>query len=119
DTNANPSAAAAVRTRMKVPATEPIFGPFSGDLNNNGDSLELYKPDPPQTPPHPDAGFVPYIRVDKVNYTDSAPWPSTPDGTGFSLQRRNPLTFGNEPLNWDGAAPTPGQSNSAALRDSH
>jgi hypothetical protein len=27
------------------------------------------------------------------------------------------LTFGNEPLNWDAAVPTPGKANSAALLD--
>jgi hypothetical protein len=94
-----------------------MFGPFTGDLNNDGDSLELYKPDPPQTFPHPDEGFVPYIRVDKVNYTDRSPWPSTADGTGFSLQRINSKTFGNDPINWSSANPTPGNANDPNLID--
>lgn len=105
------------RDSWKVPASVQFYGPFRGDLNNDGDSLELYKPDPPQTSPHPDIGFVPYIRVDKVNYTDRAPWPATADGTGSSLQRKNTGTFGNDPKNWDAADPTPGIANSAALRD--
>jgi hypothetical protein len=113
----DPIGVANFRARWRVPQNVPIFGPFKGDLNNNGDSLELYKPDPPQLPPHPDAGFVPYIRVDKVNYLDNTPWPSTTDGTGFSLQRRNARAFGNEPLNWDGAKPTPGAANSPELSD--
>lgn len=113
----DPIGEANFRARWRVPQNVRIFGPFKGDLNNNGDSLELYKPDPPQLPPHPDAGYVPYIRVDKVNYEDNTPWPSTTDGTGFSLQRRNVRAFGNEPLNWDGALPTPGVANSAELRD--
>ncbi|HUS34933.1 MAG TPA: lamin tail domain-containing protein [Verrucomicrobiae bacterium] len=113
----DPIGVANFRARWRIPANVPIFGPFKGDLNNNGDSLELYKPDPPQLPPHPDAGFVPYIRVDKVNYLDNTPWPSTTDGTGFSLQRRNARAFGNEPLNWDGAKPTPGAANSPELSD--
>jgi hypothetical protein len=117
DPTANPAAAAGFRSRLNVPSTVPIFGPFAGDLNNSGDSLELYKPDPPQIPPHPDAGFVPYIRVDKVNYSDAAPWPSTPDGAGFSLQRKDPFAFGNDPINWSGATPTPGKPNSADLAD--
>ena len=117
DPAADPIGTSHFRTRNRVPQNITIFGPFGGDLNNNGDSLELYKPDPPQLPGRPDAGFVPYTRVDKVNYTDQAPWPSTADGTGFSLQRRNPRTFGNEPLNWDGATPTPGAGNSPELQD--
>jgi hypothetical protein len=110
----DPIGVANFRARWGVPSSVKIFGPFSGDLNNNGDSLELYKPDPPQEPPHPDAGYVPYIRVDKVNYTDTAPWPSDADGTGHSLQRINPLTFGNDPINWSSAQPTPGAHNAVA-----
>ena len=29
----------------------------------------------PQLPPHPDAGFVPYILVEEVMYRDASPWP--------------------------------------------
>jgi hypothetical protein len=112
-----PILASNFRAKWGVPAGVALYGPFQGDLNNDGDSLELYKADAPQLPPHPDAGFVPYIRVDKVNYTDRAPWPPSADGTGFSLQRKNPLFFGNDPINWDGAAPTPGRANSEELRD--
>jgi hypothetical protein len=105
------------RERWSVPASVELYGPFRGDLNNDGDSLELYRPDEPEGAGQPDEGFVPYIRVDKVNYTDRAPWPATADGTGFSLQRKNPLLFGNDPINWDSAAPTAGAANSAELRD--
>ncbi|HET6409520.1 MAG TPA: hypothetical protein VFG14_16660, partial [Chthoniobacteraceae bacterium] len=69
---------------------------------------ELYQPDPPQLPGQPDAGYVPFVRVDKVNYSDVAPWPSGPDGTGNSLQRRDRNAFGNDPINWQAATPTPG-----------
>jgi len=113
----DPIAASNFRAKWHVPNTVALYGPFLGDLNNDGDSIELYKPDPPQDPPHPDVGYVPFIRVDKVNYTDRAPWPPGADGLGPSLQRRNPLTFGNDPINWDAADPTPGAVNSAALRD--
>jgi len=36
----------------------------------------LYKPDAPQVPPHPDAGFVPYILVEQIDYLNAAPWPT-------------------------------------------
>lgn len=107
----------AFRTKYSVPAGVQIFGPYSGKLDNAGDSIELYKPDPPQLPPHPDAGFVPYIRVDKVNFLDAAPWPTDADGTGKSLQRKNSATFGNDPANWQAAAPSSGKSNSADVAD--
>lgn len=115
--SAEPITASNFRAKWNVPANVPLYGPFLGDLNNDGDSLELYKPDPPQDPPHPDVGFVPFIRVDKVNYTDRAPWPPAADGLGSSLQRKNPTTFGNDPINWDAAAPTAGRANSPELQD--
>jgi hypothetical protein len=63
-----------------------LYGPYSGKLDNSNERIELYKPDPPQTAPHPDVGFVPYIRVDRVVYANSAPWPTQPDG-GHRLRR--------------------------------
>ena len=127
----NASALATFRTRFQVSNNVPVFGPWVGRLSNNGDGVELYKPDPVQLPPHPDAGYVPFIRVDKVNYGASYQgdpvqyWPSTvvvvnntENGTGASLQRRNSLAFGNDPINWAAAAPTAGAPSSSALADS-
>src|SRR5439155_1350407 len=92
---------------------------YSGKLDNGGEAIELVKPDAPQAAPHPDAGFVPYIRVDRVAYDDEAPWPSgadgNPNGIGISLQRRVPESYGNDPLNWLAASPTPGAANGASF----
>src|SRR5205085_8858810 len=97
------------RARYGVPSSVPIFGPYSGGkLKNSGGAVELYKPDPPQPPDHPDFKFVPYILVDRVNFNDHAPWPIAADGTGKALQRIVPENYGNEPLNWVAANPTPG-----------
>lgn len=116
----NASALATFRTRYQVSNSVPIFGPWDGKLNDTGDGVELYKPDPVQLAPHPDAGYVPYVRVDKVNYGASYPdgiprWPSAIGGA--SLQRRNSLAFGNDPINWAAAARTAGQPSSSALAD--
>ncbi|MDB6037329.1 MAG: Spore coat protein CotH [Verrucomicrobiales bacterium] len=100
-----------------LPQNVPLFGPWNGKLDNNGDPVELYKPDPVQLPPHPDAGFVPFIRVDKVNYLPNAPWPATADGSGASLTRKNPFLFGNDPVNWMVTNPTPGSGPSAENLD--
>lgn len=113
----DPVKASVFRADHQVPNNVAMFGPFGGDLNNPGDSLELYRPDDPQPPGRVDEGFVPQLRVDKVNYTDESPWPASADGSGYSIQRRNATTFGNEPLNWTGAFPTPGSANSPELRD--
>lgn len=106
---ANTAQLAAFKTKYSVPDTATVFGPYLGKLGNGGDQVELYKPDPPQAPGTPDEGFVPYIRVDKVNYSDVAPWPTAADGTGQSLQRKNNTAFGNDPINWEAAVPTVGR----------
>ena len=89
----------------------PLYGPWSGRLSDTGDSLELYHPDTPQTPPHPDAGYVPFIRMDKVNFLSSADWSSGASGTGLSLQRLRPSAFGNDPINWTAYAVSAGLAN--------
>jgi hypothetical protein len=94
--------------QVKYGASAVLFGPYQGKLANDGDSVELYKPDPPQTIPGPDFGFVPYIRVDRVNYLDRTPWPATADGTGASLQRLTVSAYGNEPTNWFASGYSPG-----------
>jgi hypothetical protein len=111
----DPPAAAAFRTRFSVPASVPLYGPFSGRLDNSGEVVELSRPDVPPSAPHPDAGVIPYVVVDRVDYRATAPWPSgAVRGGGFSLQRRDSSSYGNEPLNWAGGEPTPGRANSPA-----
>jgi hypothetical protein len=105
------TALAAFRSKFSVPQSVPVFGPYTGRLSNSSDEVELYQPDPPQLPGQPDAGRVPFIRVDKVNYSDVTPWPETADGTGQSLQREVAAEFGNDPANWIAALPTAGQTD--------
>ena len=94
-----------------VPARVQIFGPYKGKLSNSGASVDLFKPDPPQGPQHPDFRYVPYIPVDRVKYSDRAPWPANTDGTTNSLQRISSYDYGDEPMNWRGANATPGRFN--------
>ncbi len=92
----------------------PLHGPYGGKLDNGGEPIELQKPDAPQTVPGPDFGTVPHIVVDRVVYSDVAPWPVSPDGTGDSLKRLVASLYGNDPANWSGGVPTPGAPNTAA-----
>jgi hypothetical protein len=112
-----PAALANFRARFNVSNNVPVFGPWTGRLSDAGDAVELYRPDPPQGPQHPDFGFVPYIRIDKVNYNSAPPWPGGANGTGLSLQRKNSLRFGNDPINWAVDSPTAGRPSSSALQD--
>lgn len=88
-----------------------ILGPYSGRLNNDGEAVEIQKPDAPQTTPGPDFGLVPYIVVDRVNYDDVFPWPQVADGSGWSLSKLTATLYGNEAFNWQGNPPTPGAVN--------
>ena len=111
DPATNAASLANFRTKYNLATNVPIYGPWNGHLNNSGETVELYKPDPPQTAPHPDAGFVPYILVESVTYSNAAPWPAGADATGLSLQRRYLGFYGNEPLNWIACVPNPGSRN--------
>jgi hypothetical protein len=94
---------AVFRARYNVPTNVMIFGPYAGQLQNDGENLELLAPDNPNT------NEVPYVVMDAVRYNDRAPWPPAADGSGLSLQRVPATGYGNEPANWIAAAPTPGQ----------
>ncbi len=100
------------RARFGLDADTPIVGPWRGRLNNAGDRVRLLKPDEPQLPGSPDAGLVPYVIVEEINYSPAAPWPTDAAGTGLSLQRRAPDLFGDDPANWTAAIPSPGDLDS-------
>ena len=87
------------RARNNITNTVPIVGPYNGTLDNAGESIELLKPDAPQTIP-PNVGLVPYLLVDKVRYDNDPPWPPLADGHGPSLKRIYLAGFGNDPFNW-------------------
>ena len=132
--NVNTNALANLRTKLGLPTTVPVYGPWgtftyttnaltlaittnasNNRLSDSGDSIELYWPDYTQQPPHPDAGYTPYIRGDKINYFAVPGWPIATNGT--SMQRKNSLQFGNVPINWAAGTPTPGRPNLPSLQD--
>ena len=86
-----------------IPQNAKLFGPFKGNLNNAGESIELVRPD---TSWLTSGGQTEYILVDKVRYSNESPWPCGTDGTGNSIQRLNPQGYGNDPFNWVSALPT-------------
>jgi hypothetical protein len=85
-----------------------LVGPYSGKLDNGGESLGLYKPGAPVPPGQRDAGTVPYILVERVRYDDVSPWDPLADGYGRSLHRVDPFEYGNDASNWRSGTPTPG-----------
>src|ERR1017187_1830650 len=100
------------RSLFNVATNTIIFGPYLHHLGNSGDLVELYKPDHPS--PAPNAGFVPSILVDQVDYLPTAPWPIGAAGGGASMQRLIPSAYGNDPLNWKADLATAGGTNAAS-----
>ncbi|MHC4326350.1 MAG: lamin tail domain-containing protein, partial [Planctomycetota bacterium] len=96
-----------------VPA-EKILGPYEGNLNNAGESLELSMPGDVDK-----ENMLQYIRRDRINYSDGSHpencpggvdlWPVEADGDGMALMRKVPTDYGNDPDNWAPAAPSPGE----------
>jgi hypothetical protein len=89
------------RARYSVPDGVQIFS-YPGTLQNNGETLELQRPD------LPDGDVIPNITVDEVRYSDGPPWPRLADGFGPSLQKISPGAYGNDPGVWAAALASPG-----------
>ncbi len=104
-----PDLEAAFLEQYGVPFGVSVIGPYAAALSNAGEQIGLVRPDTPQSQQQPEAGYVPYLVVDEVQYLDDWPWSAEADGTGLSLQRRAPHLYGNEPLNWEAALPTAGR----------
>ncbi|PYK32160.1 MAG: hypothetical protein DME57_00885, partial [Verrucomicrobia bacterium] len=111
------SSLAAFRAHYNITTPVLMYGPYTGKLDNGGEELGLYKPDAPEPPGDPDAGFVPYVVVDRVVYSDRAPWYPGADGFGQSLTRVNLNLYGNDPANWVAATPTPAPTVTNPDRD--
>ena len=72
----------------------------NGDLADDGETLSLLD----------SRGQM----VDTVTYDDEAPWPTGPDGEGYSLSLKNPADDNAAGANWDKSGPvggTPGAVN--------
>jgi len=107
----DPVSTAFFRRRYALPETVALCGPASGRLANEGERVSLLRPDTPQTLPDPFVGYVPYVLVDQVEYQPGPPWPQGAAGSGWSLQKRRPESFGNDPAAWEVGPPTPGAPN--------
>ncbi len=84
-----------------------IVGGYSGTLLAGGETVRLEWPDEPAVD---DAGLVvPYILEDEVDYANTNPWPTEPDGGGLSLTRSLPAAWGHTATSWTAADPTPGE----------
>ena len=101
---------AGFRASYGVPTNVPIFGPWSKNLGNGGDTVRLRAPNTVE-----EDGTLGRYVVDEVSYKDQLPWPLAADGLGGSLERTDATSFGNTADNWHSTPNTvsPGTTNSA------
>lgn len=111
----DPAALAGFRAAYGAQAV--VTGPWSGRLANEGETIELLRPDTPLSGDPPDAELVPYVLVERVTYSNQAPWPTAASGTGASLQRIPPDRSGNDPGHWVAAPASPGWSGNSSESD--
>lgn len=76
---------------------------LTGSLSNGGEKPEIQKPGDVDA-----VGVRQYIRIDRVSYDDSNPWPVKADGGGKCLERKVPADYGNDVVNWQASDPSPG-----------
>jgi len=98
-----------------VPASVQVFAWGAGSLANGSEKIQLSKPGDEDN----DAARQ-WMRVGRVVYSDGSrpenfpagtdPWPTEPDGQGSCLTRLDPTAYGNDPANWQAAAPSPGSA---------
>jgi hypothetical protein len=86
-----------------VPVGTTVFEWGAGGLSNGGESLQLDRPGAVDA-----LNVTQYVRQDRVNFEDAAPWPTTPDGHGPSLTKISEHDYGNDYINWMAAGASPG-----------
>ncbi|MCA9166957.1 MAG: lamin tail domain-containing protein, partial [Planctomycetales bacterium] len=97
--------ATAFRQHYHIGNDVMLVGPFSGRLDDAGDTVELERPEDVAQ-----LGLG-YVLVDRIAYESTAPWPNT--AAGLSLQRTVPTAYGDFSTSWQALAASPGGLNSA------
>jgi hypothetical protein len=98
----------AFRAAYGIPVSVRVFGPWSGSAGTDERSLELQAPDFPEGTDSQRPGFVPYVRVDRLDYRPGISWPEIEANGGHALRRVAPRGHGNEPGSWALNLPSPG-----------
>ena len=103
----NVNRTAAFRAHYQLDASVKLVGGYDGQLNDQGESVRLDRPD---SPPAEDPDYIPNMLEDQVTYDVVAPWPNA-NGTRTSLTRVTTTSFGSFPNSWVAATPSPGQTD--------
>jgi len=103
----NADRVATFRSHYNIDTSVVLAGGYSGKLDNDGERIELQRPD---SPPLLEPDYVPHLLEDQVRYDDTAPWPTLPDGSGDSIYRLHFEMFGDDADSWRTGSPTPGMA---------
>lgn len=108
---AQPAEASAFRSQYGVGPAVQLVGPWvAGDsLGNAEGTVRLRRLVPP---PAEEPGYIGLMIEDEVNYSASAPWPTTAAGTGSAIRRIGTSFQGSDPAAWAASAPSPGSTAS-------
>jgi hypothetical protein len=96
-------------------AISPL-GPWSGHLNNAGETLWLLRAD---DSPAGQPGFRPLVEEERVSYLLRGLWDIGADGTGMALGRLVQSQFADTNSNWSAQAPSPGSMPLQVWLESH
>ena len=105
DSVANASRSSAFRTHYGINGNIRLIGGYAQQLDNDDELVKLQRPD---TPPLEDPTFIPRLQEDALLYDDLAPWPTSPDSTGTTLQRSDPNHWASDSTSWLAAVASPG-----------
>jgi hypothetical protein len=101
DPAAAPTKAAAFRQLYGIGAAVPLAGPWTGALDNGGETLELERPEDVAQ-----LGLG-YVLVDRVEYDNATPWPAV-ETLALSIHRDDAVAYGDFASSWTAGAPSPG-----------
>ncbi|NLH74582.1 MAG: hypothetical protein GX456_16155 [Verrucomicrobia bacterium] len=104
----DPDALAEFRRHYNVGQDVNVFGPWRGSLGASELPIRLFEPGNPVFSGTEGAGDVPYYLVEEVHFRLSSFWPGGNSVKGFSLGRRSPHVFGDDPASWVVSRPGPG-----------
>ncbi len=82
-----------------------VYGPFAGKLSNSGEKLRLINHN--------------QRVMDSVDFGTDSPWPAGPDGSGFTLAKRQPNLGSKSAENWANSAQSGGTPGSVNFADSY
>ena len=115
DPTAQPTLLSQFKAKYGLDGSVRVLGPYQGKLDNSAESLRMLRPGVPLDVFSLNAGEVPYILVDRVDYSTILAAVNSADGAGPSLQKRDARAYGNDAAHWVAAAPTPGGTSASVL----